>query len=186
MRGPDQDEGTAEQEGRSAPETMGDPDPDHEEPAEAGEIEDLRRELESLNDRHLRLAAEFENYRRRSQTQLGESGIRAQAQLVGTLIDVLDDLDRVTSLDPEAATVEAVLEGVTMVERKMHRLLRDAGLEELDPEGEDFDPNLMEAMARAPAEAQEDDETVAQVLQKGFRFGGHLVRPARVSVRKFE
>ena len=150
------------------------------------QIEELRGELESLEDRHLRLAAEFDNYRRRSQAQLVESGARAQASLIGALLDVLDDFGRVTSIDPEVATVESVLEGVALVERKLFQLLQEAGLEELDPVGAPFDPNVMEAMARVPAESEEDDDIVDLVFQKGFRFAGHLVRPARVSVRKFE
>ena len=164
----------------------GDPPAAGEESDAELQVEELRQELELLEDRHLRLAAEFENYRRRSQAQLMESGMRAQASLVGNLLDALDDLGRVTSIDPEAATVESVLEGVALVERKLFQLLQDAGLEELDPVGAPFDPNVMEAMARVPAESEGDDDTVDQVLQRGFRFGGHLVRPARVSVRKFE
>ncbi len=164
----------------------GDPPADVEEPDLKVQVEELCRELELINDRHLRLAAEFDNYRRRSQVQLMESGMRAQASLVGTLLDALDDLGRVTSIDLGVATVESVLEGVALVERKLYRLLQDAGLEELDPEGEPFDPNVMEAMVRVPAESEGDDDMVDQVLQKGFRFGGHLIRPARVSVRKFQ
>ncbi len=154
--------------------------------AEDDELQRLRRDLDALNDRHLRLAAEYENYRRRSQAQLGESASRAQAALVGTLLDTLDDLERVTSLDPESASVESVLEGVALVERKVHRLLEDAGLEPLEPEGKRFDPAEMEAMARVPANSSDEDDTVADVFQRGFRFKGHLIRPARVSVRMHE
>ncbi len=149
------------------------------------EIEALRSELEEARDRHLRLAAEFDNFRRRSVQQLAEAETRAQASLIGRLLDALDDLGRVTALDPEAATVEALLEGVALVERKVFHLLREAGLEELNPAGDPFDPNLMEAMVRVPAESEEEDDLVGDVLQRGFLFAGHLVRPARVSVRKF-
>lgn len=150
------------------------------------EVERLRQELESLNDRHLRLAAEFDNFRRRSHSEMGQSGTRAQAALVAELLDVLDDLERVTSLEPEEATVASVLEGVELVERKLHRTLEEAGLESIDAQDGPFDPNSMEAMMKEPAESEEEDETVARVLQKGFHFKGHLVRPARVSVRKYE
>lgn len=153
---------------------------------EPSEVDRLQAELDALNDRHLRLAAEFDNFRRRSHSQLGESGVRAQATLVGRLLDVVDDLERVSSLDPEAATAASVVEGVELVERKLHRVLSDAGLEPIDPEGEPFDPNSMEAMLMEPTTSPEEDDTVGQVLQRGFRFRGHLVRPARVSVRKFE
>jgi len=150
------------------------------------EVRQLRAELDVLNDRHLRLAAEYDNYRRRSQAQLMDSGVRAQANLVESLLEALDDFGRVTSVDPEVSTVESVLEGVVLVERKLFRLLEEAGLEELNPAGSTFDPNEMEAMARMPAQSAEEDDMVDDVFQKGFRFRGRLVRPARVSVRKFE
>jgi molecular chaperone GrpE len=156
------------------------------EPGESAQVQELRQELEYVNDRHLRLAAEFDNYRRRAQTQLAESGVRAQAELVGRLLDVLDDLRRVTTVDPGSASVESVLEGVSLLERKLLQTLEDAGLEELDPVGEPFDPNFMEALARSPTESEEEDDSVDSVFQLGFRFRGQLVRPARVSVRKYE
>ena len=148
--------------------------------------ERLRQDLEAANDRYLRLAAEFDNYRKRSSAQLGDAEVRAQARLIGKLLDSLDDLGRVTGLDPESVTVEAVLEGVALVERKVFQLLREAGLEEMNPEGEVFDPNVMEAMTRVRAETPDEDETVDSVFQRGFVLSGHLIRPARVSVRKFE
>ena len=70
----------------------GDSPANGEEPDLEVQVEELCRELELINDRHLRLAAEFDNYRKRSQAQLMESGVRAQASLVGTLLDALDDL----------------------------------------------------------------------------------------------
>ncbi len=150
------------------------------------ELAELRDALDALNDRHLRLAAEFENFRRRSQAELGESGTRAQARLVGRIADVLDDLDRLASLNPEEATTESVIEGMVLVNRKLQRNLEEAGLEVIDPGGESFDPESMEAMLREAAESEEQDDVVSQVLQKGFRFQGHLVRPARVSVLKYD
>jgi molecular chaperone GrpE len=152
----------------------------------SSQVEELREELQALNDRHLRLAAEFDNYRKRSQAELGSSGVRAQAALVQNLLEVLDDFHRVTSMDPDGATVESLLEGVGMVERKLHRILEEAGLEPLEPENEPFDPNEMEAMVRVPTDSPDEDDTVDQVLQTGFRFRGRLVRPARVSVRKYD
>lgn len=159
-------------------------------PGDAGagdaEVVALREEFESLNDRHLRLAAEFNNYRRRVEQERLDSWARAQGDLVGRFLDVLDDLQRVAELDLSNATVEAIMEGVDLVERKFVRMLTDAGVEVLDPAGEPFDPERMEAMMRVPAESEEDDETVAQVFQKGYAMKGHLVRPARVSVFKHD
>jgi molecular chaperone GrpE len=158
-------------------------------PAEAGEDEGLtvlEREMAELSDRHLRLAAEFENYRKRTREELRSSGARAQASLVAMLLDAFDDFHRVTELDEASATLETVLEGVRMVERKLERALADAGVEWLDPAGEAFDPERMEAVMRVPATDEDEDDTVEQVFQRGVLLKGHLVRPARVTVRKLD
>lgn len=152
----------------------------------AGELDRLQAEFEELNDRHLRLAAEFENYRKRARGEMTEAWSRAQADLVRRLLDSLDDLERVSELDPDATTVETVMQGVDLVEQKLRRALEEAGVQAVEPEGEAFDPEIMEAMLSVPAEEPEQDETVAQVLQKGYLFKDHLVRPARVSVYKDE
>ncbi len=150
----------------------------------AGETElvALREEFETLNDRHLRLAAEFNNFRRRSEQERLGAWARAQADLVQTLLDVLDDLHRVAELDLESATVDAIMEGIDLVERKFVRVLEDSGVEMIDPAGEPFDPERMEAMLRVPVESEEQADTVAQVFQKGYTLKGILIRPARVSV----
>ena len=152
----------------------------------ASELVALREEFDGLNDRHLRLAAEFNNYRRRVEQERIDAWSRAQGDMVARILDVLDDLQRVAQLDLSNATVEAIMEGVDLVERKFVRMLKDAGVETLDPTGQAFDPERMEAMMRVPAESEEADETVAQVFQKGYALKGHLVRPARVSVYKHD
>ena len=154
----------------------------------AGELERARSEHTALNDRYLRLAAEYSNYRRRAETEQTESWGRAQADMLRRFLDVLDDLQRVSALDPSdgAVSVQSVVDGIDLVERKFTRVLEDAGAEVVDPApGEPFDPARMEAVLRVPAESH-DDDTVHQVFQKGYRIRNHLVRPARVSVRKHE
>ena len=159
--------------------------PEDAEDAEDAESErDLRAALELANDRHLRLAAEFNNYRRRVEQERVDTWGRAQADLLGRLLDVLDDLQRVAGLDLTNTTVDGIMEGIDLVERKFLRALEDAGAEIIDPEGESFDPQTMEAMMRVPAESEDDDDRVAQVFQKGYSLKGHLVRVARVSVLK--
>ena len=148
------------------------------------ELVALREEFDALNDRHLRLAAEFNNYRRRVDSERTELWARAQADLVARFLDVLDDLQRVAGLDLTNATVEAIMEGIDLVDRKFMRVLADVGVTVLDPVGEPFSPETMEAMMRVNAESDEEDETVDQVFQKGYTLKGQLVRPARVSVRQ--
>lgn len=151
---------------------------------EPGQVDELRAERDRIRDRHLRLAADFDNYRKRTGDRLRQRWDRAQADLVSRLLEPLDDLLRVTALDPGNASVEAIVEGVDLVERKFFRVLEEAGVEVVDPVGEAFDPNTMEAMMRVPAGSDEDDDMVERVFQRGYTFRGQLVRPARVSVFK--
>ncbi|HET7321728.1 MAG TPA: nucleotide exchange factor GrpE, partial [Longimicrobiaceae bacterium] len=147
--------------------------------------ENAQAEVQALKDRYLRLAAEFDNYRKRTERERTESYTRAQAQLVEKLLDGLDDLQRVAHFNAETTTVEALLEGVQMVERKLFRALEGAGLEVIDAHGQPFDPAVHEALMTAGTEKEEEDESVGAVFQTGYRFKGELLRPARVQVRKY-
>ncbi|MEJ2541931.1 MAG: nucleotide exchange factor GrpE [Gemmatimonadota bacterium] len=151
------------------------------------DLDTLQAELDELNDRHLRLGAEFNNYRRRAEAESLATWGRAQADLLRRFLDVLDDLQRVSGLDPaeEAVTVQSIVEGIDLVERKFLRVLQDSGAEVLAPEsGSVFDPETMEAMMRVPTDEGEMDDRVDQVFQKGYLVDGNLVRPARVRVFK--
>ncbi len=149
-------------------------------------LDDLHQELTTIKDRHLRLVAEFTNYRRRAESELSEAWARGQADMLRSFVDGLDDLQRVGAWQAESTTVEALVEGVDLVERKFRQALEAAGVELIDPVDEVFDPNIMEAMLGVPTEDPENDQKVQEVFQKGYRFKGHLVRPARVVVFKHE
>lgn len=149
-------------------------------------LEHLRSEIENLTDRHLRLAAEFDNYRRRVERERAEYRNRAQADLVLPLLDPLDDLQRVAGLDSGRTTVAALLEGVQLIEKKFRHALESAGLEPIEAEGEFFDPATMEALMTVATELPEEEEMVADVFQKGYRFKEILIRPARVRVKKYD
>ena len=155
-----------------------------EEEAENSGVSDLRDEFDELNDRHLRLVAEFNNFRRRTEQERLGAWSRAQADVVGKFLDVLDDLSRVAELDLNNATVEGIMEGVDLVEKKFIRMLEDSGVEVIDPADGLFNPEQMEAVMRVPTESEDQDDLVAQVFQKGYSLKGVLVRPARVSVYK--
>ncbi|HYH81013.1 MAG TPA: nucleotide exchange factor GrpE [Longimicrobium sp.] len=145
---------------------------------------DSASELDTVRDRHLRLAAEFDNYRKRVERERGESWVRAQAELAQRLLEPLDDLQRIADFDPETTNAQALHEGAEMVEKKFLRALENAGLETIDAEGKPFDPTQHEALTTIPAESDEEDDTVAQVFRKGYRFKGVLLRPAQVVVKK--
>jgi molecular chaperone GrpE len=157
--------------------------------AEAGSdatgTDDLQRQLDEQRDKYLRLAAEYDNHRRRTQKERAEAGGRAQAELVKHLIDALDDLGRFAHVDPASTDATTVVEGVAMVEKKLLKTLNGAGLEVVDPTGQPFDPAVHEAVATEPASSRDDDHQVARVFQLGYVFGGQLLRPARVVVKQY-
>jgi molecular chaperone GrpE len=143
------------------------------------------RELEEQRDRYLRLAAEYDNYRKRSSKERQEAGSRAQGDLVKTLIDSLDDLQRVTAQDPDSVDAKTIHQGIEVVNKKLMKALASSGLELIDPVNETFDPALHEAVSTQPALSKEDDHIVSQVFQQGYRYNGQLLRPARVVVKQW-
>lgn len=163
------------------------PEGDGDEIATGGsaELEELRGELDALNDRHLRLAAEFDNYRKRNERDRHTLAARLQVDLVRPMLEVLDDLERVIETGGAAGS-ESLTDGVRLVEKKLRGTLESAGLEPLDAEGQPFDPAVMEALMTVPTADPAQDDQVADVFQKGYRFGGTLVRPARVRVLKYD
>lgn len=152
-------------------------------PAEPSEsaVRRLEEQYADLHERHLRLAAEFDNYRKRVARERQELGERAQASLVLKLVEVLDDMDRLVAADP-TGTMDSVHQAMIMVDRKLRKELEAAGLERVDPAGAPFDPTLHEAVAVTPAADPGQADSVSATFQVGYRFKGHLVRPARVQV----
>ena len=144
-------------------------------------IRRLESQLEESRDRQLRLAAEFDNYRKRVSRERVEQHDRAQASLVMRLLDVLDDMDRL-SAEGGAASADSIREAIDLVDRKLRKELETAGVERIDPVGEPFDPSLHEAVSVVPPPRPDLDHTVSATFQTGYRFKGSLVRPARVQV----
>jgi molecular chaperone GrpE len=142
-------------------------------------------ELEEQRDKYLRLAAEYDNYRRRTLRERQEVGGRAQADLVKLLVDPLDDLARFAHIDPASTDAGAIVQGVDMVERKIMKALAAAGLQVINPVNQVFDPALHEAVSTERALSPEDDHLVARVYQPGYVFNGQLLRPARVVVNQW-
>ncbi len=150
----------------------------------AERLSQLQRDLTTERDKHLRLVAEFDNFRKRMMKHAGEAESRGQADLVKSILDPLDDIARFAHVDPAATESTTLVEGVDMVEKKMTKALRAAGLEFVNPIGERFDPSLHEAVATEVTKDPQEDGTVARVYQVGHTFKGQLLRPARVVVRQ--
>ena len=152
-------------------------------------LEERAALLEKERDEHLdqlkRVAAEFDNYRKRVARDQQSLAARAHERLVKELLPVLDDLERALeaaadSRDSERGRVE---DGVRLVHRELQEALSKEGLEEIETNGH-FDPHVHEALLSQPSE--HDDGAILEVLQKGYRLGDRVLRPARVVVSQGE
>jgi molecular chaperone GrpE len=150
------------------------------------QLVELEREITLERDKYLRLAAEFDNFRKRMIKERLEAEGRGQAELVRHMLDALDDIARFAHVDPDVTESKTLVEGVAMVEKKLDKSLRAAGLETVNPRGDKFDPSLHEAVATEPASTKDEDGTVSQVYQVGYTFRGQMLRPARVVVRQYQ
>ncbi|MBL0937967.1 MAG: nucleotide exchange factor GrpE [Gemmatimonadaceae bacterium] len=149
------------------------------------QVDDRQREIDDLKDKQLRLAAEFENFRRRAVKERQEAGWRAQGELVRGMLDVLDDITRFANVDPATVDSKSVVDGVQLVEKKLYKSLAGHGFEVIDATGHVFDPALHEAVSTAPAASPEEDGVVAVCFQQGYVINGHVLRPARVVVKQW-
>jgi molecular chaperone GrpE len=143
-----------------------------------GAVAALQAERDELFDRLQRLAAEFDNFRKRNARENAALSERANERLVKELIPILDDLGRALEAATEHEEVK-LEEGVRLVHRAMSDLLRKEGLAEIETEGK-FDPHVHEALLSQPSDAEEG--SVIEVVQKGYKLGDKVLRPARVVV----
>ena len=142
------------------------------------EQEQQQEEQEVVDDRLLRLAADFDNYKKRAARERAEYVALANERLVKELLPILDDLER--ALNAAEEHEEAQLEeGVRLVHRSLASLLERQGVKEIATAGK-FDPHVHEALLSQPSDAEEG--AVIEVVQKGYKLGDRVVRPARVIV----
>jgi len=152
---------------------------------EATDPEALRGELAALQERMIRLQADFDNFRRRALKEREEAHQYGHENLVKDLLATVDNLDRAIehARKSDGGDFESMLQGVELVQRELLGALTNHGVSEIEAGNVAFDPNVHEAMAQ-----QEDDSvpanTVIQVFEKGYRLRDRLLRPARVVVSK--
>jgi molecular chaperone GrpE len=171
---------------RDAPEPADDA-PIAEEAAIAGDSATaaLEAQLADQKDRFLRLAAEYDNFRKRSVRERQEAELKGMGNLIRGILDPIDDVGRFAHVDLATTDASTLQQGVEMVEKKLLKSLAGHGLEVVNPLGEPFDPAKHEAITTAPAASPEEDHTVGQVYQVGYVFNGQLLRPARVVVKQW-
>lgn len=148
-------------------------------PSGSDPLAQVQRERDEYLDSLRRLKAEFDNFRKRTESERVAQSARAGESLVKELLPVLDDLERalVAAEEHEEAKLE---DGVRLVHRALAGVLARAGLAEIETDGA-FDPHVHEALLAQPVEGAEPG-SVVQVLQKGYRLGDRVLRPARVVV----
>lgn len=147
-------------------------------------LADTQRERDEYLDLAKRTKADFENFRKRMSTEVQAAAARGKAEVIREVVPVLDDLERAiqaAGLDPEGDSEDGLAHGVLLVFRSLRDSLTRNGIEAVDPKGERFDPNAHEALSTQPADGVEPG-TVVEVMQKGYRLGEQLIRPARVVV----
>jgi molecular chaperone GrpE len=147
-------------------------------------LADAQRERDEYLDLAKRTKADFENFRKRMTAEVLAAGTRGKGELLREVVPVLDDLERAiqaAGLDPEGDSEDGLAHGVLLVFRSLRDSLARNGVEAVDPKGEKFDPMEHEALSTVASVGVESG-TVVEVMQKGYRLGEQLIRPARVVV----
>ena len=145
---------------------------------------DTSPEAESDDGKYLRLAADFQNYKRRTEKERFERYSEGKKDFANDLLPVLDNFDRAIAQDAEIASDDhdkAVIEGMTMILKQFQGALEKNGVVEIEALGTDFDPNLHHAVVMEPSDKYESQK-VSEVLQKGYRIGEKVIRPSMVKV----
>jgi molecular chaperone GrpE len=147
-------------------------------------LADTQRERDEYLELAKRTKADFENFRKRMAAEVQAAAARGRGELIRDVVPVLDDLERAlqsAGLDPEGDSEDGLSHGMLLVFRSLRDALDRNGVEVVDPKGEKFDPTVHEALSTVAADGVEPG-VVVEVLQKGYRLGDQLIRPARVVV----
>lgn len=145
------------------------------------EIEKLKAELAFEKDRNLRLMAEFDNFRRRTAKEQLELIETANGKLLEKLSEVLDNFERAFLSENKTNDMEAFEKGMQLIHSQFAKTLTDAGLEQIDPMGQEFDPNCQEALMQQPSEEIPEGHVIT-VFQKGYKLKGKILKTAKVIV----
>ena len=163
-------------------EVVADENLDKEEPEQEGpEDTDLQKKYEILNNQYIRLAADFDNYRKR-QAQERESLLKYGAEnTLKKIIEVLDNFERGAKANETVEDCEKLKESFNLVHKQLVDVLTKSGLEVIEAEGKEFDPNFHEAVMQTPT-SEYPEHTIISELQKGYKMGDRVLRPALVNV----
>ena len=147
-------------------------------------VEMLEADLAESKDKFIRLYAEFDNYKKRTVRERLDLIKTAGSELIGDLLPVLDDFDRAKKSAEDENSNEVFSEGVTLVYNKIHGILKNKGLEAMETNGEDFDPEMHEAITEIPAPSEDLKGKILDTIEKGYTLNSKIIRHAKVVVGK--
>lgn len=142
------------------------------------EIEELKAELNLKNDQLMRTAAEFDNFKKRTEREKASVAEFAKAGLIKQLLPIIDNIDRASAADRESADY---IKGIEMIVKQFESVVSNLNIEEIAKAGDSFDPNYHEAVMHIEDESV-GENTVVEVLQKGYKIGSTVIRAAMVKV----
>ncbi|HEU4718522.1 MAG TPA: nucleotide exchange factor GrpE [Bacteroidia bacterium] len=148
----------------------------------AKKIAELEEQVSTLNDKYLRLYSEFDNFRKRTAKERVEILSMAGADMIKSLLPVIDDFERALRNNEKATDVAAVNEGVNLIAQKFRSILASKGLEPLESLGKPFDVDMHEAITNIPAPSEELKGKVVDEVEKGYMLNGKVIRFAKVVV----
>lgn len=169
----------------SVTENMGEPlQEDSQSPVNEGEVEKLQSQLQEMKDKYLRNVAEFDNFRKRTAREKVELIQTAGKEVITSLLEVLDDIERAEKQFSPDQDIEALRQGILLVFNKLRNTLQAKGLKPMDSVGEPFDPDTHEAITEIPAPSENLKGKVVDVLEKGYYLNDKIIRFAKVVVGK--
>ncbi len=153
-----------------------------EETPELSEVDLLKKELEEQNDKYLRLAAEFDNFRRRTLKEKAELIMNGGTRTITAILPVLDDLERAVQNASNTEYIKAVAEGLDLIQQKFLKLLGQEGLEKIETKDAAFDTDYHEAVVMTPVDDETKKGKVVDCIQTGYKLNEKVIRHAKVVV----
>jgi molecular chaperone GrpE len=146
------------------------------------ELENAQKEVEDLKDKHLRLSAEFDNYRKRTLKEKAELIKNGAEKTMTAILPILDDFERALKNMEASEETQAMREGVELIFNKFHKVLNQEGLQVIETEGKDFDTDFCEAIALIPATSDDMKGKILDCVQTGYMLNDKVIRHAKVVV----
>jgi molecular chaperone GrpE len=145
-------------------------------------LESLEEQLKAKEEKYLRLAAEFDNYRKRTLREKADLTKYVTGDIIAGMLPVIDDLDRAIESINSAKDLKAVQKGINLIYDKFGEFLRQKGVKEIQAMGNDFDTDLHEAVTKIPAPSKKEKDKIVDVIQKGYLLHDKVIRYAKVVI----